>query len=64
MLPNVGGTFCDAKHRNELDSFFVDRVKDYNGGPRTLAQTLEGIDLCIAARKSMTPELTAFLNRY
>ena len=43
---------------------FADRVKDYNGGPRTLAQTLEGIDLCIAARKSLTPELTAFLNQY
>jgi cytosol alanyl aminopeptidase len=64
MLPGVGGTFCDTKHRDELDSFFADRVKDYNGGPRTLAQTLEGIDLCIAARKSLAPELTAFLNHY
>jgi alanyl aminopeptidase len=64
MLPSVGGSFCDAKRRDELDSFFADRVKDYNGGPRTLAQTLEGIDLCIAARKSLTPELTAFLNQY
>ncbi len=64
MLPSVGATFCDTKDRNALDSFFADRVKDYNGGPRTLAQTLEGVDLCIAARKSMAPELTAFLNRY
>jgi alanyl aminopeptidase len=64
MLPSVGGSFCDSKHRDELDSFFSARVKDYSGGPRTLAQTLEGIDLCIAARKSLTPELTAFLNRY
>jgi alanyl aminopeptidase len=64
MLPLVGGSFCDAKHRADLDSFFSDRVKDYNGGPRTLAQTLEGIDLCIASRKSLTPELTAFLNQY
>jgi alanyl aminopeptidase len=64
MLPSVGGSFCDIKHRDDLDSFFADRVKDYNGGPRTLAQTLEGIDLCIAARKSLTPELTAFLNHY
>jgi alanyl aminopeptidase len=64
LLPSVGGSFCDAKRRDELDSFFADRVKDYNGGPRTLAQALEGIDLCIAARKSLTPELTAFLNRY
>jgi len=64
MLPSVGGSFCDAKQRDELDSFFADRVKDYNGGPRTLAQTLESIDLCIAARKSLAPELTAFLNKY
>jgi alanyl aminopeptidase len=64
MLSSVGGSFCDAKRRDELDSFFSGRVKDYSGGPRTLAQTLEGIDLCIAARKSLTPELTAFLNRY
>ena len=64
MLPSVGGSFCDARHRDELDSFFADRVKDYNGGPRTLAQTLEGIDLCIAARKNLTPELTAFLSQY
>jgi alanyl aminopeptidase len=64
MLPSVGGSFCDAKHRDELNSFFAARVKDYNGGPRTLAQTLEGIDLCIAARKTLAPELTAFLNGY
>ncbi len=64
MLPSVGGSFCDAKHRDELDSFFADRVKDYTGGPRDLAQTLEGIDLCIAARKSLAPELTAFLSHY
>jgi alanyl aminopeptidase len=63
-LPTVGGGFCDAKGRDELDSFFRDRVKDYTGGPRALAQTLEGIDLCISARKALAPELTAFLNKY
>ena len=64
MLPTVGSTFCDAKDRAALDSFFADRVKDYTGGQRALAQTLEGIDLCISARKSLAPELTAFLNKY
>jgi cytosol alanyl aminopeptidase len=64
VLPSVGGTFCDAKSRDELDSFFRDRVKDYTGGPRALAQTLEGIDLCISARQALAPELTAFLNKY
>ena len=39
-------------------------MKDYTGGPRALAQTLEGIDLCISARKTLAPELTAFLNKY
>jgi cytosol alanyl aminopeptidase len=63
-LPTVGGGFCDVKRRDEVESFFHDRVKDYNGGPRALAQTLEGIDLCVAARKTLTPELTAFLSQY
>jgi cytosol alanyl aminopeptidase len=63
-LPTVGANFCDAKRRDELDSFFRNRVKDYTGGPRSLAQTLEGIDLCISARQALAPELTAFLNKY
>jgi alanyl aminopeptidase len=63
-LPTIGASFCDAKRRGELDSFFRDRVKDYTGGPRALAQTLEGIDLCISARQALAPELTAFLNKY
>jgi alanyl aminopeptidase len=64
VLPNVGRGFCDVKRRDELNSFFADRVKDYTGGPRALAQTLEGIDLCISARNTLTPELTAFLNEH
>jgi alanyl aminopeptidase len=63
-LPTVGASFCDAKRRGELDSFFRDRVKDYTGGQRALAQTMEGIDLCISARQALAPELTAFLNKY
>jgi aminopeptidase N len=63
-LPSSGAAFCDSKHREEVDSFFSDRVKNYTGGPRALAQTLEGIDLCIAARKALTPELSVFLSQY
>ncbi len=63
-LPTVGGSFCDVKRRDDLNAFFSDRVKEYTGGPRALAQTLEGIDLCISARKSLTPELKAFLSQY
>ncbi len=63
-LPKVGRTFCDAKHRDELNGFFADRVKDWAGGPRILAQTLDEIDLCISARQKLAPELTAFLRQY
>jgi len=64
FFPFVGNAFCDASHREQVQSFFEDRVKTFVGGPRNLAQTLEGIDLCIAERKTLGPELTAFLKQY
>jgi len=60
----TGNAFCDASHRSEVQTFFQDRVKAYTGGPRNLAQTLERIDLCIAERKSLAPELASFLRAY
>jgi len=63
-FPFVAGGFCDATHRDEVDAFFKDRIKDYTGGPRNLAQVLEGMDLCIAQRKVLGPELVAFLQQY
>jgi len=64
LLPFVGNAFCDTTHRAEVESFFADRVKTYTGGPRNLAQTLESIDLCIAERKALGPDLAAFLKQY
>jgi len=63
-FPFAGGAFCDATHRSEVQSFFEDRVKAYTGGPRNLTQVLEQIDLCIAERKRLAPDLAAFLNSY
>jgi alanyl aminopeptidase len=63
-LPFVGSGFCDTSHRDALQTFFADRVKSFTGGPRNLAQTLEQIDLCIAQRKAMRPELGAVLQGY
>jgi alanyl aminopeptidase len=64
VLPSVGRAFCDASHREAVQTFFQDRVKSFTGGPRNLAQVLEEIDLCIAKRKALTPELEAFLQKY
>ncbi len=60
-LPAVGGAFCDASSRQEVDSFFRDRVKSYVGGPRELAQVLERIDLCIQQKARLGPEIGAYL---
>ncbi len=60
-LPRVGDAFCDATKRDELESFFKDRVKSYVGGQRTLEQTIEKIDICIGERKAVAPDTDRFL---
>ena len=64
FLPNVGGSFCDAQSRNELQAFFGPRVAQYPGAPRTLAQILESIDLCIARKAALEPGVKTFLEKY
>jgi alanyl aminopeptidase len=60
-LPEVGRAFCDPEHRAEVQSFFGERVKQYTGGPRNLLQTLESIDVCIARKNALEPQMSAFL---
>jgi alanyl aminopeptidase len=64
FLPYSGGSFCDAESRRELQSFFGPKVDQYSGAPRNLAQTLEGIDLCIARKTAQQDSVSAFLQKY
>jgi cytosol alanyl aminopeptidase len=64
LLPFAGGGFCDASHRAGLQRFFADRIQQFNGGPRNLTQVLERIDLCIAERRKLLPELSTFMQGY
>jgi alanyl aminopeptidase len=57
----MGRQFCDAKHRAEVENFFKPLVADLQGGPRTLASTLEAIDLCIAKAGHHRPGLRQHL---
>lgn len=41
-------TLCTDAGANELQAFFAERVKDLEGGPRALAQGVEGVKLCTA----------------
>jgi len=64
FLPDVAGGYCDDAHRQDAASFFEGRSTKYSGGPRNLAQMLEGIDLCIAYKKAQQPSVNEFLKSY
>jgi alanyl aminopeptidase len=63
-LPFVGRSFCDRASRQSLQTYFADRAPEFSGGPRLLAQVLEGIDLCIAKKEAQEPAIAAFLAAY
>ena len=63
-LPYVAGGYCDEAHRQDAAGFFEGRSTKYSGGPRDLAQMLEGIDLCVAFKKAQQPSVTEFLKSY
>lgn len=56
-------TFCDTQHRAAVEAAFGPRAEKVLGGKRTLAQTLEYIDLCIADRAVQLPSITRYLAR-
>jgi alanyl aminopeptidase len=63
-LPNVGADYCDAESRSELEAYFQPRIDKFTGGPRSLRQILERIDLCIAGKAAQSPSVAAFLEKY
>jgi alanyl aminopeptidase len=64
FLPLAGKDFCDAEHRRDVAEFFAERAPQLPGGPRNLAQAMEAIDLCIAARSAQEPGVREFLKSY
>ena len=59
----VGSTFCNTEKQAEVETFFADKIESLTGGPRTLAKTLESIDLCIAKVQQHKPEMDAWLGQ-
>jgi aminopeptidase N len=54
---------CDEARKAEAETFFRPRIEKLEGGPRILAQSLEQLSLCAAARKARTPGVVAFLKK-
>ena len=53
------GTFCDAHARDDIRAFFQDHPLP--GAVRTLDQTLEHIDNCIATRNGQSGAVATWL---
>jgi cytosol alanyl aminopeptidase len=62
--PSIAVGYCDRAHRQDVEAFFKDRSTKFTGGPRILAQVLEGIDLCIAYKQEQAPSVAEFLKQY
>jgi len=62
VLIELSGGVCDPASRKDVQSFFSQRIGDLSGGTRTLAQTLEKIDLCIARKAELGPQMATYLN--
>jgi hypothetical protein len=62
-LPRVGGGICDPVTEQQYVSFFESRAQNYTGAPRTFAQTRESIEVCIAQKNAIGPDIVAFLKK-
>jgi len=58
-----GNAFCSAEKGSEVEAYFTPRIDHLTGGPRSLAQTLESINLCVAKVKQHKPEMDAWLGQ-
>ncbi|MBS2032267.1 MAG: M1 family metallopeptidase [Deltaproteobacteria bacterium] len=57
----LGGMACNAARRTQADGFFRERVKKIDGGPMTLENMLDAMDVCIANRARNEAAVRAFL---
>ncbi len=62
-LPLTATGFCDAAHRQQVESFFQPRIAALPGGSRNLANTLERIRLCSERATVIQPAIVRFLSR-
>jgi aminopeptidase N len=62
-MPRYGGGFCGRQKMAEVEAFFESKADIIAGYERSLAQTLERIQLCTALRGAQNKNLTEALNQ-
>ena len=60
-LPFTAVRYCDESRRQQVASFFQDRIASLSGGRRNLENVLERIHLCSVRADAMRPDLIRFL---
>jgi cytosol alanyl aminopeptidase len=53
---------CDSARRDEIERYVRTHFEKLEGGKRTVAQALESMDVCIAERAALRPELQQWLD--
>ncbi|MDH4023244.1 MAG: M1 family metallopeptidase [Gammaproteobacteria bacterium] len=61
-LPRFGAGFCTLPEREELKAFFTPMLDKLDGADRTLAETLEGIELCAALAEAKRDEVGQYFS--
>jgi alanyl aminopeptidase len=56
-------SLCDDARKAEVEQLFRPRLEKLDGGPRVLAQALEQLSLCAAAKRAQTPGVVAYLRK-
>jgi alanyl aminopeptidase len=62
-LPGFGAGFCTPAERSEVQAFFTPLLGQLDGAERTLAETLEGIELCAALAEAKRDEVEQYFSR-
>ena len=62
-MPRYAGGFCGTQKAEEVEAFFNSKADIIAGYERSLAQTLERIQLCAALSGAQKDNLTAALNQ-
>lgn len=62
-LPWLAGTFCSLKKRDHVQSFFKPRIASLEGGPRSLANVLENIEICAATVERHRADAVAYFRQ-
>jgi len=62
-LPRIAAGFCSEGDYDSVNKFFAPEIENVSGGPRSLAQTLEAIELCQSQASHHRKDVLEFLDK-